>query len=82
MKLRWVVFLAFLLLAGCLLMQPLEAYAAGPPNFEQVLGINSGTACGPTSVTVNGSGAQTAGQNSWVKLLDQNGQAYFVPAWK
>ncbi len=36
----------------------------------------------PTLGTIGGSGPQTAGQNGWVKLLDQNGAAYWVPTWK
>lgn len=36
----------------------------------------------PTLGTIGGSGPATAAQNTWLKMLDSTGAAFWVPAWK
>lgn len=36
----------------------------------------------PTFGTIGGSGPATAAQNSWMKVIDSTGAAFYVPAWK
>jgi hypothetical protein len=44
--------------------------------------VSLGGGSAPTFGTIGGSGPATAGQNSWVRLLDSTGAAFWVPAWK
>lgn len=41
-----------------------------------------GGGAAPTLGTIGGSGPQTAGQNSWLKVLDSTGAACWLPVWK
>jgi hypothetical protein len=41
-----------------------------------------GGGAAPTLGTIGGSGPTVAGQNSWLRLLDSTGAAFWVPAWK
>jgi hypothetical protein len=36
----------------------------------------------PTLGTIGGSGPATAAQNSWMRIVDSAGAAFWVPAWK
>ena len=36
----------------------------------------------PTLGTIGGSGPATAAQNSWMRVIDSSGAAFWVPAWK
>lgn len=44
--------------------------------------IALGGGAGPTFGTIGGSGPATAAQNSWMRVLDSTGAAFWVPAWK
>lgn len=41
-----------------------------------------GGGAAPTFGTIGGSGPATAGQNSWMRVQDSTGAAFWVPAWK
>lgn len=41
-----------------------------------------GGGAAPTLGTIGGSGPATAAQNSWMRVLDSAGVAFWVPAWK
>lgn len=41
-----------------------------------------GGGAAPTVGTIGGSGPATAAQNSWMRVLDSNGVAFWVPVWK
>lgn len=41
-----------------------------------------GGGAAPTLGTIGGSGPATAGQNSWLRLADNSGNAMWVPVWK
>jgi hypothetical protein len=44
--------------------------------------IALGGGAAPTLGTIGGSGPATAGQNSWMRVLDNGGNAFWVPVWK
>lgn len=44
--------------------------------------IALGGGAGPTFGTIGGTGPATAAQNSWMRVLDSTGAAFWVPAWK
>jgi DNA-binding HxlR family transcriptional regulator len=44
--------------------------------------IALGGGAAPTLGTIGGSGPATAGQNTWLKLFDSAGNAFYVPVWK
>ena len=41
-----------------------------------------GGGAAPTLGTIGGSGPATAAQNTWMRVLDSTGAAFWVPAWK
>jgi hypothetical protein len=41
-----------------------------------------GGGAAPTFGTIGGSGPATAAQNTWMRVVDSTGAAFFVPAWK
>jgi hypothetical protein len=41
-----------------------------------------GGGAAPTLGTIGGSGPATAGQNSWMRVLDSTGTPFWVPVWK
>lgn len=41
-----------------------------------------GGGAAPTLGTIGGSGPATAAQNTWMKVVDSAGAAFYVPAWK
>lgn len=41
-----------------------------------------GGGAAPTLGTIGGSGPATAGQNTWMRVVDSSGAAFWVPAWK
>lgn len=41
-----------------------------------------GGGAAPTFGTIGGSGPATAAQNTWMRVLDSTGAAFWVPAWK
>ncbi len=41
-----------------------------------------GGGAAPTLGTIGGSGPASAGQNSWLRVLDSTGAAFWVPVWK
>lgn len=41
-----------------------------------------GGGAAPTLGTIGGSGPATAAQNSWMRIIDSTGAAFWVPAWK
>jgi len=41
-----------------------------------------GGGAAPTLGTIGGSGPATAGQNSWLRVIDSTGAAFWVPVWK
>lgn len=41
-----------------------------------------GGGAAPTVGTIGGTGPATAAQNSWMRVLDSGGAAFWVPAWK
>lgn len=41
-----------------------------------------GGGAAPTLGTIGGTGPATAAQNTWMRLLDSTGAAFWVPAWK
>ena len=41
-----------------------------------------GGGAAPTLGTIGGSGPATAGQNTWLRMVDSTGAAFWVPAWK
>lgn len=47
---------------------------------KALVALGGGSA--PTLGTIGGSGPATAAQNSWMRVLDSTGAAFFVPAWK
>lgn len=44
--------------------------------------IALGGGAAPTLGTIGGSGPATAAQNSWMRVIDSTGAAFWVPAWK
>lgn len=44
--------------------------------------IALGGGAAPTFGTIGGSGPATAAQNTWMKVIDSSGAAFYVPAWK
>lgn len=44
--------------------------------------VAMGGGAAPTVGTIGGSGPATAGQNSWLRVVDSTGAACWVPAWK
>jgi hypothetical protein len=44
--------------------------------------VSLGGGAAPTLGTIGGSGPATAAQNSWMRVTDDSGVAFFVPAWK
>lgn len=36
----------------------------------------------PTFGTIGGTGPTAAAQNTWMRVLDANGESFWVPAWK
>lgn len=44
--------------------------------------VSLGGGSAPTLGTIGGAGPSTVGQNSWMRVLDSNGVAFWVPAWK
>lgn len=44
--------------------------------------IALGGGAAPTFGTIGGTGPTTAGQNSWLRLFDAFGNAFWVPAWR
>lgn len=47
---------------------------------HDLVALGGGSA--PTLGTIGGNGPATAGQNSWMRVLDPSGVAFWVPAWK
>ena len=45
-----------------------------------LIALGGGSA--PTLGTIGGSGPATAGQNSWMRVIDSTGAAFWVPVWK
>ncbi len=44
--------------------------------------VSLGGGASATMGTIGGSGPTTAGQNSWMRVLDSTGAPFWVPAWK
>lgn len=49
--------------------------------FNKAL-VAMGGGAAPTFGTIGGSGPAAAGQNSWLRLVDSTGAAFWVPVWK
>ena len=45
-----------------------------------LIGLGGGAA--PTLGTIGGTGPTIAGQNSWMRVIDTAGEAFWLPAWK
>lgn len=56
------------------------AHAALFQTHTALVALGGGSA--PTLGTIGGSGPATAGQNSWLRMIDSTGAAFWVPAWK
>lgn len=54
--------------------------AAAFQTMTALVSLGGGSA--PTLGTIGGSGPATAAQNSWVRMVDSTGAAFWVPVWK
>ena len=53
------------------------------PEFQTTTALVAlGGGAGATLGTIGGSGPATAGQNTWLRMVDSTGAAFWVPAWK
>ena len=59
----------------------LAPQGSGAVQFMYALTALGGGAA-PTLGTIGGSGPTAAAQNTWLKLVDNNGNAFWVPVWK
>jgi hypothetical protein len=53
------------------------------PEFQTTTALVAlGGGAAPTVGTIGGSGPATAAQNTWLRMVDSTGAAFFVPVWK